>query len=38
VFDAFFQLPAETSRTAHLVELWPNLGDGGLREAAYRGG
>ena len=19
-------------------ELWPNLGDGGLREAAYRGG
>ena len=21
-----------------LAELWPNLGDGGLREAAYRGG
>jgi len=20
------------------IELWPNLGDGGLREAAYRGG
>ena len=20
------------------AELWPNLGDGGLREAAYRGG
>ncbi len=20
------------------LELWPNLGDGGLREAAYRGG
>jgi hypothetical protein len=21
-----------------LFELWPNLGDGGLRKAAYRGG
>ena len=25
-------------RAARSTELWPNLGDGGLREAAYRGG
>jgi hypothetical protein len=23
---------------AYVVELWPKLGDGGLRKAAYRGG
>jgi hypothetical protein len=26
------------SFVADLEELWPNLGDGGVRKAAYRGG
>jgi hypothetical protein len=25
-------------RDGGVLELWPKLGDGGLREAAYRGG
>ncbi len=29
---------AELRETATALELWPKLGDGGLREAAYRGG
>jgi hypothetical protein len=27
-----------SSSACQIAELWPNLGDGGLRKAAYRGG
>jgi hypothetical protein len=37
-FSSGVPLADESVKRMAAIELWPNLGDGGLRKAAYRGG